>query len=96
MYQEWHEQIEYDIQGFPNQFIGKSYHDHVKRAADMMNHSVDIHETTYLPVSPSHQTVQEEEAVTAAAQPLVPSSTASTVLRSSSDDEDEDSSDYSD
>ena len=96
MYQEWHEQIEYDIQGFPNQFIGKSYHDHVKRAADMMNHSVDIHEATYLPVSPSHQTVQEEEAVTAAAQPLVSSSTASTVLRSSSDDEDEDSSDYSD
>ena len=60
MYQEWHEQLECDVQGFPNQFAGKSYEQHVQRAADMMDHTVEIHETTYLPVSPSHRTAQEE------------------------------------
>ena len=93
MYQEWHEQLECDVQGFPNQFAGKSYEQHVQRAADMMDHTVEIHETTYLPVSPSHRTAQEEVAATAAAQPL--SSLASTAVsesesESESDDCDED------
>ena len=39
-----------------------------------MGHNIDIHEQTYLPVSPSHQTRQEELAAAAGAEPL--SSTA--------------------
>ena len=42
LYQEWHQQLEFDVQGFPNQFLGKSYEEHVQRAADMMDHTVAI------------------------------------------------------
>ena len=89
LYQEWHQQLEFDVQGFPNQFLGKSYEEHVQRAADMVDHTVAIHETTYLPVSPSHRTAQEESAATAAAQPLVPSNWSN-----GGDDEDSDVEDY--
>ena len=94
MYQEWHEQLECDVQGFPNQFAGKSYEQHVQRAADMMDHTVEIHETTYLPVSPSHRTAQEEVAATAAAQPL--SSLASTAVSESESDSESESESESD
>ena len=54
--------------------MGMTYGEHAARASATMGHNIDIHEQTYLPVSPSHQTRQEELAAAAGAEPL--SSTA--------------------
>ena len=35
-----------------------------------MEHDIDIHEQAYLPVSPSHQTREQELAAAACAEPL--------------------------
>ena len=69
-YVEWFEQLSHDAQGLPNRFIGMPYAEHVQIAADIMNHSVEVHEQTYLPVSPSKQTRQQLDEQAANALPL--------------------------
>ena len=69
-YVEWFEQLEHDAQGLPNRFIGMEYAEHVQIAADIMNHTVQVHEESYLPVSPSKQTRAQLDAQAAGAVPL--------------------------
>ena len=76
-YVEWFEQLEHDAQGLPNRFIGMQYAEHVQIAADIMNHTVQVHEESYLPVSPSKQTRAQLDAQAAGAVPLGGSATGS-------------------
>ena len=46
------------------------YAEHVQIAADIMNHTVQVHEESYLPVSPSKQTRAQLDAQAAGAVPL--------------------------
>ena len=69
-YLEWYNQIKFDIQGLPSPYVGKTYDEHAAHASAIMGHDVDIHEQTYLPVSPSHQTREQELAAAACAEPL--------------------------
>ena len=54
-----------------------TYDEHAAHASAIMGHDTDIHEQTYLPVSPSHMTRAEELANAAAAGPL-PAAAATT------------------
>ena len=51
-------------------YVGKTYDEHAAHASAIMGHDTDIHEQTYLPVSPSHQTRDQELAAAARAEPL--------------------------
>ena len=81
-------QIKFDIQGLPSPYVGKTYDEHAALASAIMGHDVAIHEQTYLPVSPSHQTREQELAAAASAEPLGAAvAAAAAVAESCSDDE---------
>ena len=89
-YLEWYHQIKFDIQGLPSPYVGKTYDEHAAHASAIMGHDTDIHEQTYLPVSPSHQTRDQELAAAARAEPLddaVAAAAAAATESSSSDSE---------
>ena len=86
-YTEWHEQLQFDIQGLPNPYLGMSYHEHAQRASDIMGHAVAIHEQTYMPISPSHMTRAEELAHAAAAEPLPAAAAATSDAATEPDEE---------
>ena len=87
-YLEWHNQIKFGIQGLPSPYVGKTYDEHAALASAIMGHDVAIHEQTYLPVSPSHQTREQELAAAASAEPLgAAAAAAAAVAESCSDDE---------
>ena len=90
-YVEWFEQLGHDAQGLPNRFIGMPYAEHVQIAADIMNHTVQVHEETYLPVSPSKQTREQLDEQAAGSLPLDAASgsnVASASADAAADDED--------
>ena len=76
-YVEWYHQAKYDVQGLECPYVGMTYEQHAERASNIMGHSVQIHEQTYLPVSPPHVTRAQGVAAAAAAQPLSSAGSAS-------------------
>ena len=69
-YDEWYEQRQYGVQGLPSWYKGKTFEQHAKHASHRMGHEVDIHCSSYLPVSAEHMTREEAEAAAADAEPL--------------------------
>ena len=83
-----------NIQGLPSPYLGKTYDEHAAHASAIMGHDVDIHEQTYLPVSPSHQTREQELAAAACAEPLGAVAASGSNVASASADAAADDEDY--